>query len=85
MPDDEAKLRHTLARFLEMEGHKVRGEHLAAVERHLRLGRFDPFMSDTVMPVFGGMNSLREVVEDRTPRRLLRRHGAGSSTAPRNR
>lgn len=64
--DDEARLLATLARFLELQGHEVmRGASFAAVEQHLRPGRFEVLVTDIVMPDFDGMQVLREVVEVR--------------------
>ncbi len=64
--DDEARLQHTLARFLEQQGHQVlRGDSFRAVEQHLVPGRFEVLISDIVMPEFDGLKVLREVVEVR--------------------
>ncbi|MCC7066652.1 MAG: response regulator [Planctomycetes bacterium] len=64
--DDEARLLHTLARFLEQQGHQVlRGANFSAVSDHLRPGRFEVLITDIVMPDFDGMKVLREVVEQR--------------------
>ncbi len=64
--DDEARLLQTLARFLEQQGHHVvRGGSFAEVEQHLWPGRFEMLITDIVMPDFGGMKVLNEVVEAR--------------------
>jgi signal transduction histidine kinase len=64
--DDEARLLHTLARFLEQQGHQVlRGANFAAVADQLHPGRFEVLITDIVMPEFDGMRVLREVVEQR--------------------
>lgn len=58
--DDEARLLHTLARFLEQQGHQVlRGANFAAMSDHLRPGRFEVLITDIVMPDFDGMKVLR--------------------------
>jgi signal transduction histidine kinase len=64
--DDETRLLHTLARFLEQQGHEVRsGGSFEAVEAQLQPGRFDVLVTDIVMPEFDGLRVLREVVEVR--------------------
>ena len=64
--DDEARLLATLARFLELQGYEVvRGDRFAAVETHLRPGRFECLVTDIVMPEVDGMQVLREVVDNR--------------------
>lgn len=64
--DDEARLRQTLARFLEQQGHEVVcGGSFADVDAELLPGRFEVLVSDIVMPGFDGMKVLREVVEAR--------------------
>ena len=64
--DDEARLLHTLARFLEQQGHRViRGVSFQEVSEHLRPGCFEVLITDIVMPEFDGMKILREVVENR--------------------
>jgi len=64
--DDEARLLHTLARFLEQQGHRViRGVSFQEVSDHLRPGCFEVLITDIVMPEFNGMKILHEVVENR--------------------
>ncbi|MGE3172663.1 MAG: ATP-binding protein [Planctomycetota bacterium] len=64
--DDEANLRRTLTRILQNEGHEVlEGESFGAVESTVWPGRFDVLISDILMPAVGGLEVLREVVEQR--------------------
>lgn len=64
--DDEARLLHTLARFLEQQGHEVlQGSSFQAVQEQLRPGRFEVLITDIVMPEFDGMKVLNEVVRQR--------------------
>jgi signal transduction histidine kinase len=64
--DDEVRLLHTLARFLEREGHTViAGERFDKVQDHVWPGRFELLLTDIVMPDFTGMAVLHEVVEKR--------------------
>ncbi len=64
--DDEPNLRRTLARLLERDGHQVvTGADFQEVEERLRPGAFDLLITDILMPGFGGLDVLREVVTAR--------------------